>query len=619
LGSGFTVSVNSTFEGFDVAIGANNSFGTSLGNFSVLHSDFRNNKTGIQAIGVQNYTVLHNEFQLEGADYNLSGQVVSGIMMENCSGYRIEQNRFIGDENGSAFQFGTLTQDSGDEGNFINGNRYEDLYVANLAQGDNTGKLAGLQYLCNFNDANTLRDFNVSRLGDGIWISQGNGRAARDTFSLIDGNSSDYFNGVGKINYYHRDNTIETPESFSGIQPIIISNPNICPQDGNFNGVITEPVKQEAREKFAEASLAYQTEKAAYEELIDGGNTDSLLTLIENGDRNNNEQIRQFLLSLSPYLSAAVLEAVTDRDDIFTDSIQSEIFIANPDELRRQSIRDLVEVEFSPTMALEILSNDSVQTQRTEKINLVSTHLTDLHWNANLLIAGILQDTTGTDVDSMRYWLAGKQSIEADYAVVLTYLGDGDSVKAFQLLNQIPSNYDFTELQSVEHIYFTDLASFWLDLLESNTAITDLDSAQVAFLENIADNSVRQAGAIARGILNTAYGYYYRVIPEDPEAPQPLILPPGNAVKPAVFPATLSAYPNPAKNSITFAWRLAEESETAEIAITDMKGSLVAKIPVSGKRGKIVWNTGNLEPGVYSYRLMANQGNLATAKLVIIR
>jgi hypothetical protein len=30
-----------------------------------------------------------------------------------------------------------------------------------------------------------------------------------------------------------------------------------------------------------------------------------------------------------------------------------------------------------------------------------------------------------------------------------------------------------------------------------------------------------------------------------------------------------------------------------------MKGSLVGKFPVSGKRGKIVWNTGNLEPGVY--------------------
>lgn len=75
----------------------------------------------------------------------------------------------------------------------------------------------------------------------------------------------------------------------------------------------------------------------------------------------------------------------------------------------------------------------------------------------------------------------------------------------------------------------------------------------------------------------------------------------------------ISVYPNPAFDYVVF-----ENSKplTGTIAITDITGRPVAEMPVSGQ--KTVWNTSEVAPGVYLYRI-ENNGNIQSGKALIAR
>ena len=79
---------------------------------------------------------------------------------------------------------------------------------------------------------------------------------------------------------------------------------------------------------------------------------------------------------------------------------------------------------------------------------------------------------------------------------------------------------------------------------------------------------------------------------------------------------TLNAYPNPADNSVTFVYNLAQET-SASVVVRNVLGSLVKKIDLADYQGKISLTTTDLDNGIYFYSLVENGLSVGTRKLVV--
>jgi Periplasmic copper-binding protein (NosD) len=622
-GSMFRVTSGSTFRGFDTGIHAAGQF-SPVNAFTVNGCTFSNNQTGIFALGMQNFTVTDNTFEVGGADFQANSP--SGLMMDNCTGYTVEENTFYGTDDVATGRFGIVTEDSGDDANLIRGNSFDHLEYANSAQGDNRGLNEGLQYHCNDNLGNNLHDFYVPGgfKQQGIHINQGNGKAAMNTFShlgaFVDG---DFRNEVGVIQYYHKDDPAHEPQNPTGVNKFFVDDENTCPEDEipcPFPCHYTLAEWQQTESDFQTARSGWQTEKASLLALMDGGDSGALLAEINGATSQNAGQVTQHLLNLSPWLSTQALTATINQKQVLTESATVQILNANPEGLREAEVRELVQASFSQMVAGAILENASTQTARTAKEILVGQHRATMLRKADLLIQDILKDTTQIDVPLLRTWLANKQSLEADYAIVASYLSEGDFVTASQKLDEIAQTYSLDAEGLIEHGYFNDLASLWQDAYSNGKTMAELDSQGVATVKNIAGNSRRRAGAMAQGIVNTWYGGQYRVVPILPGSggSQGLMAPPAGS---NIVPMTnhLSAFPNPARNSVVFRWNLPEGMENGTILLSDLQGRTIETLEITGQKGKLEWGTEVLEHGVYLYQLRLPDGSSETSKLTIIK
>lgn len=626
-GSMFRV-YSSTFRGFDTGIDANGQF-SSFNSFTANNCTFSNNQTGIFAFSMQNFTMTKNKFEVGGADFQSNSPC--GLMMDNCTGYTVEENTFYGQNNIATGRYGIMTEDSGDDANLISGNNFDYLEYANIAQGDNRGVLQGLQYHCNTNGGHNPRDFYVPGgfKQQGIHINQGNGKAAMNTFSHFGAfTDGDFWNEVGVIIYNHKidpahEPNPNTPPGTGGINKIQAQSDNVCPSDVppcDFPCEFTAAEWQQTESEFNTAKTNWQTEKASFLSLMDSGDTGGLVAQINGATSLNAGQVVQNLLNRSPWLSTQALTTTINKKQVLTENSVVQILNANPDGLREQEVRALVKSSFSHSVADGILANAGSQTVRTTKEILVGQYRAAMLRNADLLIQDILKDTTQVDVPLLRTWQANKQSLEADYAIVASYLSEGYFTAALQKLDAIPQTHALDAEGVTEHGYFADLSDLWQDAHANGKTMAELDQAGVSAVRYIADNSNRRAGAMAQGILNTWYGGHYRVVPILPggQGPQGLMMPPtGNSAAPAT--SCLSVFPNPAKGSVQFHWNLPDGMENAVISITDLQGKLLEVIEVAGQKGKQEWSVERLGHGIYIFHVKLPDGNSQTSKLAIIK
>jgi hypothetical protein len=209
LNSNFVVTRN-TFENLYRGIDAKRTTGTTT--FSVYHSTFIDNQTGISASGINRITLQKNNFNI-GGNLKTGATTQVGMSLAACSGYIIEENEFFlsTSQVPSISKWGIITNSSGSAPNQIYKNTFTDINFGNVSQGVNRNNsisnATGLQYLCNVNASNDNYDFYISNKGGsnvGIATSQGNPTyPAQNSFSLSGPLFSDFNNTTSNpINYY---------------------------------------------------------------------------------------------------------------------------------------------------------------------------------------------------------------------------------------------------------------------------------------------------------------------------------------------------------------------------------------------------------------------------------
>ncbi len=251
------------------------------------------------------------------------------MYFEGFTDYNLNENTFYltTEPDPLALTYGSVIDNSGTDENIVYRNLYNDILLGNLAVNTNASNPnnTGLQYLCNENN-DIAADFVIQ--GFGIREEQGiSSESAGNIFSNILGfiNMGDYIN-VGKDIVYFYDNGARK-------EPLYYTTATIDKFETNQNQCPTNNPGDEILMMFGgleDEWEQWQELKSQLNILIDGGNTNMLISDIQTAWTKDVWDIRADLLSKSPFLSEdAIFILIAERP--LPDAMMLEVLAANPD------------------------------------------------------------------------------------------------------------------------------------------------------------------------------------------------------------------------------------------------------------------------------------------------
>lgn len=629
---------NSTFSGFFSAISAVNDGTRTPPTISVTHSSFNNNDFGIYVSNLSNVSVRFCDFDVNRQDNWPCG---AGIFLENVLNYSIEENALTKTNTFNGEGYGVVIKNCAVQSKVYR-NQFENLYCGNLAWGRNilmksSNNYIGLEYGCNTNTGNTFDFYVLDDEGvfSGLQSTQGSSlAAARNTFS--DNGYHFYNGGDHRITYYYYNVAgfeDEKPLSYNE-DKVQIDSTNLtdnCPS--NFgNGVdpvslvLTPAEKYQREQDYYEAYTAYNGLKAVYDSRIDGGNTNNMLYDIASATPSDMWALRAQLLGASPYLSGEVLTDVSDRDDVFTESVLFEILLSNPDELKKDSLMYHLRNKTNPLPQYMINILDQVAngaTARTVMQNRMAAYRGEYTRAAGDIIRSLVNDTI-LDISELRGWLANMKDIYADRDIIATYVDEGDFTNALILANMLPSLYGLTGNDLVEHNDYVELLELYRDLHNDDRNIMQLDSAERVQVERIAVQSSGYPQAMAQAVL---YGTNWESYAENPFDCPTLTLPQGGQRGGHTFTQedlgralglNVSVKPNPATTWAAVDYTLPAKLSKATMTVSNALGVTVMSTELNGNQGQKVLDLRGLADGVYLYTIKCGE-YVQTGKLVIAK
>lgn len=628
------------FEGLYAGIGALNSGNTHT--IYVNQAEFNANGYGVKLNTIDNATIIKSKFNVgtndidEGKCEKTFGM---GIELTNCNGYAVEENEFEGGYGAPGTDYTGIriyyeekfSQQQSVVYNEIYNNDFNMLLHANLAEGVNRNGddiHDGLNYLCNIN-TNNYFDFYVT--GEGIALMQGDfSKAAGNEFSKNASPEGSDFNNqaIWPVNYiYDNAVSVQIPENTVYVFTAGTNNSNSCLSNyGSTSGTQTDgrglsgDEKQYYEQEFYNNLTTYSNVEALYQSLKDGGNTEAMQTEIETSWPSDMWELRSELLGKSPHLSKEVLITASDKTDVLPDAVIFEILSANPDELKDEELLKYLEDKENPLpqYMVDILralaGNTTYKTILQSQLAYYNGKKTEA---AYTLLRNMLNDSI-TDMIEFRNWLDNLQSLAMDYQIVDSYLQEGNNADALALTDMMPQLYGISGDDLLEYNRYKSLKQLQAQLTDEGRNIFLLTADEKSQLEDIVANSNARAGMQARNILEFVYGSEYCDCPIPIEESLKSSSAPTVELINKAFEPEIKAKPNPAKNWTTFSYKLPEMAGKAILEVSGAKGQIVQSVQLSDRQGQIIWDTRNIDPGVYIYTLKAD-GASKTGKVVITK
>jgi len=629
-----------TFNGFKIAIHASNSLSNNY-TFSVMRAEFTDNICGVQVEDVNNYSVLFSDFfighnavddeECEGQDLYAAGY---GINSTNASFFGIEENYFTKAQGAPAGIYVGIYIAETQSTDQVYLNSFENLSYANYTEGQNwseNGTWEGLAFYCNQNTGNYADFYVADGYNSGIQSLQGDeNHVAGNTFSPTGATWHFYNGGTFLVGYYYCAYCPGEDPDIRKIYHVMKQGEDLAnsclSHHGGTSGdmedgglVLTEEQKLETGQLYASSLSGYNNVKTLYDNLKDGGNTDALKDEVENAWPEEMWALREELLGKSPHLSLEVLKMAADKTDVLPDAVLFEILAANPDELKKEELLAYLEDKENPLPGymVEILRQvaggtnyKTVLEQQMAGYNQAKTRA------AYDMIRSNLNDAMA-DPDELRNWLDNVGGRRADEQIIASYMQQNNFGDALTLAGILPQLYNYDERDLAEHSLFMDMLNLEIQLRQQGRDISQLDSAEVSNLLNIASTSRCTAGSMARGILETQYGYHFCNCLNTGGNEGFKSSPTGNPKAFAVmFGGSIVVNPNPARDWTAFEYTLPGSKTEGIIKITDVTGNNIQMFTVSGEQGSKIWDTRKIKPGVYFYEFVVN-GYSKTGKIIV--
>lgn len=612
-----------TFDNFQkVAIYSISDLG-SLNTLLVSDAVFTNNSNGIVSKNLNQVTVVLSDFII-GSDDNCS----YGILLDNTPSFNIQDNTFNPVNNTESQTYGLYVKNS-NAVNRVHHNMFSNLYCANLAEGQNwMGKrFLGLYYTCN-NHSNNTYDFYV--LDDptrysGIQINQGSNNApARNTLSS--NASYQFYNGGGyAIDYYYNcsyPGETPDPNKIFHINPYNTRALYDCVSNYSEGTLsLTEAEVFQREQAYYDAYSNYMAVKQLYDSRIDGGNTSATVADIENATSSDVWRLRSQLLGSSPYLSQTVLMTVAEHNDVFPTSVLMEILSANPEELKEDTLINYLQAnELLPDYAISILQQVATGTSyRTVMQQQMAEYRHEYTEAVYDIIRSILNDSI-VNYTALRGWLGNLEDINADHAIIATYMEEGDSISAFTLAGLLPQLYELDGDELTDHFNYVQLLTLYQNLKQSERSVFEMTETEMMLVEDIANNGYGVSKSMAEAILDVLGEYSYTDCPvlSTTIGSRGTYPSQEGQIRGKDIELMVNLSPNPAANWISVEYKLPDGYSEASFVITNALGIKKASICLEGDQGCKVIDLTNMASGIYSCILRCGSF-VKTKKLVITK
>ncbi len=616
----------SAFTNFYYGIDAANS-GSSY-SFRVENTNFKENIVrGILAKGVKDIRIINNRFQLSNNSNNYTSY---GALLLGCARYHIEENLF--NRSGGAGNVGGIgIIASGTDENEIYKNTFQSLTYGNASAWTNRdaggNAAAGLQYLCNTHTGN---DYDIAVTdGEGIRYYQGKPEPIQtestpdgNTFSLNASTEGNYFNISNNpiLRYYKSSvpNSQAIEFTTGWVTQISVDNINVCPSQINKDDPKIPQMERSATiSDFNLHQNEYQTFQYLYANLIDGGNTQAVITDISTEWSDDAWQMRNELMALSPNVSReALLEAA--NTGVLPDALLFEVLMANRASCRDRDFMTKLTNSIPnplPQYMIDWLVNaPEIASIRKEIEVQLAAHSSQLAQNIGILITDILADTT-LNLDSLAYWIGQLHTPHAQYSLVDVLIEKGEYAAAQSILAAMPTSFAYVERHNIEHQSFVDFADLKTALAETDRTWKDLTENEIAEVQAIAATEglgAIQAQSVLCFVLGDCPDIDINITPPASLRHQHAAIP---AQAPSFSPCT--AYPNPAKEFVVFEYSLPLNAINSYVEITDISGKTIQQISLSSNEKQAIWDTQTVPNGIYLYSLWVDGERSTTNKITI--
>jgi hypothetical protein len=597
-------------------------FGTSpLLSPYVDYNDFSNCSYGIYMSGITNPTIIYNTIEVpEYYDH------AYGLFISNCPTFNIQENSFSGYDSETG-DFGIIINGCGENSKKIYNNTFSNLLYGTQSQGynANTNRTTGLQILCNiFSDVNV--DISVTGVPgvseDGSIVQYQGSDGENCTYpagNLFSLNTLDYWNGLeDNITYYHHD-----PDSKPEVLPtydgnITLYNTDVnwidkttcCPSDAEEKNLLIDELKS----KIINSQIEINNANSKLLTLIDGGNTSLLKMQVENSPPSQALQLRDNLLSKSPYLSDIVMISAIENEAGLPPAMLTQVLVANPSSAKSPVvIKKLLNREnpLPEYMLKQIMAGKHIVSDK-EKLETTVSYYTLQRDVAFDKIERIYKNDKrySWSKDSLINILKYDPRLSAKYELIFAYFKNGDINTAMQKLLALPKEFPLDENKMEEYNDYLVFYEIFSSLWQSNKTWQDMSNEQKKQLYILADKAKNQADIYAINVLRMTDNYKYI---------EPIIIPAKgknlqfNGKQPEFQSLNsdiqLKVYPNPAGDYFVIDYRFSENSSGTLLEIKDLTGKIVRNFVISDLQNQILIETKDFKSGMYYVQLLNNNSN----------
>jgi hypothetical protein len=436
--------ISSSFENLNTCIKVLND-GSSTNTITVNHSEFEDFYDGINISATNNFFITQSSFKLQSG-------TIFGIKLQNCTGYKIEENDFFSNyfwnPNGSTMT-GIYVNNSGTSENLIYRNTFTNVYKGITTFGTNGRSslpYSGLQFKCNVFQNTFYSDIYCNSI---IRRDQGSSSIGADN-DFMKGIALDYYlnlyypSSIPQVTYFYSTDILHDPSTTTNVSKSNVITGNSC--TSTLCEFVINP-----------KTLSFSTEYT--DDLESNDNFSDIVTFESLYDT--------YSLLVSDFIESDYCFLVENNFD----NIEAEII-------------DIVNQELDSISYLSFLMKD----------------LSDKN------IHRIMVDSV-FDINELNGWYQRVDALHSKYFLANNYFELKEYEHVWSILDYIPTQFDLSIEELQEYDNFRTFNSFRENVFSSDRNYWQLDSVEIALLETIAANSNGLSGEFSKNILC----FYYEI------------------------------------------------------------------------------------------------------------
>ena len=625
---------------------------------TIRNSRFKDNYRSVYLSCIDYAEVTKDTFELKNFQNN--NDTLYGLYISKSTGYKIQENRFFCKKN-SLFhglnvpikKFGVVVDSSGSAPNEIYRNNFDSLDVAINAQRLNRSPndSTGLVIKCNTyhdNSYDEIISYQLSGASEGIASKQGAKTLdprdpAGNTFSpyhVTVPNPSgtldlDIKNRAHPFRYFHhiqeggfnpprvKPTLIDTTKVLNINAQVTFNYSSCCPSklsSGGGNEDLDELKQALSEEQIKEDSLAN-----ALLIKIDGGNTDSLRSVVVFSNSLQSIEIKEDLMQKSPYLSDTVMKSAIEKETVLPNEMIRDIMVANPQFTQSESVLTKLDSRFTPMpdyMLDEILAGSDSLSPKEELDAKLQSEILKRKYAFNELIRFYKNDTVNPSYsDSLHLLLEKEPSMDAHYKLAFDYFESGDTTMSRNIMAEVPVRFDLTGDEQKQHDDYLRYIAFLQVLNAQNRSVFQLNAENTVQVQNLRLTTSDPVSMYCQNILEANGKSPYNELVLIPDDNKSITL--TRTKKPGITLERnfIKIFPNPARDYCIVEYQCKEMLKPGEqfrISIVSLDGKIIFSTITPNYQDQLLINTSSLKTGIYLCTMMIGNRSIRSATINVV-